>query len=302
MIVTLNGYDISHEIDIQGATTTDNSGGCADTCEIILPDTQRMEAWEIEHGMTLEITEGGYSTGEMKIDEIDRRPDGTLALRAKSLSEQAKEKKWGCFENVRLCDLLYAGARALSMDCAMYGVNETTMLRRVVQRNESWPEFLATVFRNECASIKFEGNRILAIGYEWAFARRPVRVIRDEGKGRMIRTPRLRTLRVRSGEIEALATDEGAVGTASRTIFGQQIYDMPQAIRAARGQLMAENVKSETYTLTLGEMDTEIAAMSRIDLYGVSGTIGNWFVSSVEHNFKKNRSTLRLNRCITTIR
>lgn len=302
MIVTLNGHDISREIDVQGATATDNSGGRADTCEIVLPDAERISHWQIEEGMPLEISESGFSTGEMYVDEVEKKPSNLFIIRARSLPIHAKEKKWSCFENVTLRDLLQAGANALDLGFALYGVNEKTMIRRVVQRNESWPEFLAKVFKSEGAELKFDGKRVLAIEFEWAFAQKPVRVLYDAGKGRFLRKPKLRTLRVCGGEITATATDESAIGSMGTTLYGQQLYDLPQAIRSAKNHLLANNVDCETYILPLGEIDTEIAAMSRIDLYGSVATVGNWFVSSVTHDFVKERSTLTLKRCIATIK
>lgn len=302
MEIFLNGHEISREIDVQEASTTDNSGGKADICEITLPDAERISHWEIEEGMSLEIGENGYSTGEMWIDEVEKNPEGTFTIRARSLPLRAKEKKWGCFENVALHDLLMIGANEFGLDFALYGVNEKVVLRRVVQRNQSWPEFLAQVFKSEGAALKFDGRKILAIGYDWAFSQKPVRVLFDAGKGRLIKTPKLRTLHVRSGEIAASATDESAVGNMSLTLHYQQVYDLPQAIRSARGQLLGNNVDCETYVLQMGEMDTEIAAMSRIDLFGSTATVGNWFASSVKHDFIKKRSTLTLKRCITTIK
>lgn len=302
MNVTLNGYEIGREIEIQGATATDNSGGRADVCEVILPEAEKISHWEIVEGMPLEISEDGFSTGEMYIDEIEKKPDDTFAIRARSLPIHAKEKKWGCYENVTLRDLLAAGASALDLDYALYGVEEKTMLRRIVQRNETWPEFLAKVFKSEGAEIKFDGGRMLAIGYSWAFAQKPARVLLDAGKGRYLRKPKLRTLRVCGGEMSAKAVDEGVVGGMSITLYGQQLYDQAQAMRSARNLLLSNNVDCETYILPMGEIDTEIAAMSRIDLYGSAATVGNWFASSVTHDFVKKRSTLTLKRSITTIK
>lgn len=302
MEVFLNGHEISREIDVQSALTTDNSGGKADVCEVTLPEAEKISHWEIVQGMPLEISEDGYTTGEMSIDEVEKNPDDTITIRARSLPPRAKEKKWGCYENVTLHDLLQTGANALGLGFAFYGVNEKTVLRRMVQRDQSWPEFLANVFKCEGAALKFDNGKVLAIGYEWAFAQKPVRVLLDNGKGRLLIRPKLRTLHVRSGEIAASATDEGAVGGMSMTLHYQQVYDFAQAIRSAKGQLLSNNVDCETYTMQMGEMDTEIAAMSRIDLYGSVATVGNWFVSSVTHDFIKKRSTLALKRCNTTIK
>lgn len=301
MIVLIDGYAIDTAVDIQGATTTDCAGGRADISEVILPDAALADKWEIVRGMTLEIQDGGYSTGEMHIDEVEGKRNGTLVLRAISLAETSKEKKWTCFEYATLGMLLEAGAKALGLKAKMYGVRGDIQLRRVVQRGQTWPEFLAMVFRNEGATIKFEGDTIVAIDYQWAFSQDPVKVMRVEEKPHYIERPKFHSMRIRTGLLDGKATDTAVAGSAKKDIFNEQIYDMQQATRAAKGQLLDVNLNGEVYKTKIA-LDTAIAAMSRIDLFGHPRLAGNWFASSVTHDFREKSTALTLKRCITTIK
>ena len=301
MNVFINGCLMDANVDLQGATTTDCAGGQADTSEIILPDAALLNSWEITRGMTLEIEQDGYSTGEMHIDDVLEKPNGTVAIRAVSLSEKARTQDWACFENITLEELARKAASDLGLKYALYGVNSKTLLRRVVRRNQTWPAFLAMVFRNESATIKFDNGTLLAIDYQWAFTQNPARVMKVDDKPNYFQRPRFRTACVRSGLIRGMATDTAVTGSMSKNLYDEQIYGDQQAIRAAKGVLMAENLDGEVYRKKI-PFDTSIAAMSRIDLFGHSRITGNWFVSSVTHDFKAKTTDLLMKRCITTIK
>lgn len=301
MNVFLNGHHVDANVEMQGATTTDSAGGQADISEIILPDTALVNSWEITRGMTLKIEHRGYSSGEMHIDEMEEKANGTVVIRAVSLSEAAKVKQWGCYENITLGELLRRGASALGLKYALYGVNPNTLLRRIVQRDQTWPAFLAMVFRNESATIKFDNDTILAIDYGWAFTQNPARVMQVDEKPRYFQRPKFHSARVRSGLVEGKAIDASVPGNMHKDIHNDQVYSDQQATRAAKGVLMQANLDSEVYRRKI-PLDTSIAAMSRIDLFGHPRIAGNWFVDSVTHDIKNETSDLTMKRCITTIK
>ena len=301
MNVYISGVLVNGDCDIQAASSRDNAGGRGDTCEIMLPSAAACGNWTFEADDTLTIEEGGYTTGAMRIDGVEHGPDGEFVIKAISLPESAKETGFGVYENVTLAQLLRAGAQAMGMQSALYGVNGDILLRRIVRRQQTWPEFLTMIFRAEGAAIKFEGNTVLAIGYAWAFANQPVRTMRDEGKGSYCCRPRFRTMGVRTGLIEAKATDTAAVGSAFKRQYNEQVYDLAQAKRTARGLLLHANLECESYKCAI-PLDTGIAAMSRIDLFGQARTAGSWFVWSVTHEFVKKTTLLTLRRCITTVK
>ena len=300
MNVSINGVPIGGAIPVQMAKAIDHAGGRGDACEIAVP-TSVCSGWTFEETDTLAIDEGGYSTGDMRIDGVEHTPAGMTIIKAVSLPAGAKETGFAVYENVTLAQLLRAGAQAMGIGWALYGVDGDILLRRIVRRQQTWPEFLSMIFRAESAAIKFESGKVIAVGYDWAFAQAPVRTLRDEGKGAYTSKPRFRTMGVRTGLIEAKATDSAAVGSAFKRQYNEQVYDLVQAKRTARGLLLYENLNSETYRCTV-PLDTGIAAMSRIELTGQARTAGSWFAADVAHEFVKRTTTLTLKRCITTIK
>lgn len=300
MNVFLNGYHMDANVEMQDATTTDSAGGRADICEIVLPDSGLINNWEITKGMKLEIEQDGYSTGEMNIDDVEEKRDGTIAIRAVSLSEEARTRQWGCYENITLLELARKGAGAMGIDYALYGVNPNIVLRRIVQRDQTWPAFLEMVFRNEGATTKYDDGKLVVVDYQWAFAQ-SARMMRVDDKPSYLTRPKFHTARVRSGLFEGKATDTAVAGSMHKDIHNEQVYNDQQATRAAKGVLLQANLDSEVYHTRIA-LDTSIAALSRIDLFGHPRISGNWFVSSVTHDLKNKTSDLTMKRCIATIK
>lgn len=303
MIVKLNGKPVSETYSIQSATTTDRAGGRGDDCEILLPADSGAAAWSFDEADTIEIREGSYSTGVMRIDETERMGEGEngkFAIRGTSLPVGAKEKGFSGYECVTLEELMREGARALGMTYALYGVNGRMWLRRMVRRNQTWPEFLEGVMRAEGATVKIVNGAILAIDYGWVFDQPPVRILHDTGRGQMVEHPRTRMMRIRSGLIEGSAVDREVTGSSHKQLFGDQVYSDMQAKRMARGYLLEHNISALTYRIRI-PLDTGIAALSRIDLHGNARTAGEWFVSGVTHDFTGGETSLTMKRCIRSI-
>lgn len=302
MTILLNGYQVEQDVTVQEASSTDAAGGQADICTVQFAEGIVLDRWGVETGMTLEIRDGGYSTGQMYIDAIERTAQGAGILRARSLPDSASHTGWNCFEYIRLRDLLKAGADALGLEYGLYGVDGDVQLRRIVRRGQTWPEFLNYVFRREGAALKFDGGRVLAIGYKWAFAQEATRayLVHDDASGRYACSQRFRCYRLHTGLLEATAKDGAAKGNRCKNQYGEQIYEEAQARRWAAGLLLAENLALEEYRLSVS-LDTGLAAMSRIDLQDGGLLRGQWFIQSVTHDFTKQKSALRLQRCVTTI-
>lgn len=300
----LDGKPVWDELAIQGASSLDTAGGAADTCRIDLGNRKTALAMGIHAGMRIEIRCGGYTTGEMLLDEPRLMDDGTVRLSGRSTPDTAALTAWGCYENVSISNLLQMGADALGMDYAMYGFAEKIDYRRIVKRGESWPRFLQEVLFREGATLKCESGCLLAIYLPWIFAQNAVRrydVTGEQGGDCYRGGIRYRTLKVLSADVQAGATDTDALGARSISQSGEQVYSTAQAKRWARGMLLSRNVQAEEFRMRRG-LDTGIAAMSRIDLAGLDWVSGKWYVQSILHDFVRGKSELHLGRCIETIR
>lgn len=300
----LDGAPIWDELMIQGANSLDTEGGVADTCQIDIGNRQAVLSRGVRAGMRIEIRCGGYTTGEMLLDEPQLPGDGTVRLSGRSTPETAALDGWGCYENVSLEGLLRMGADALGMGYALYGFGEKIDYRRIVRRGESWPRFLQDVLFREGATLKCESGRLIAIYLPWVFAQEAVRqyIITGEQGGEHFRGGiRCRSLEVFSAGAQASATDTGALGARHIAKRGEQVYSPAQGKRWARGMLLSHNVQAEEFRLRRG-LDTELAAMSRIDLAGPDWVNGKWYVQSARHDFVRETTEMCLGRCIETIR
>ena len=290
------------EAEITEAIATDSAGGQADSLRVTLADGRLLSQWEIRQGLLLEMTEGGFTTGEMELCDVKTRMGG-VTMNAVSLPYASRQEGWNCFENVTLCDLLKIGAKEMGLKGAkLYGVKGETALRRVVRRGQTWPKFLAHVMMLEGGTIKLSGGYLLAIDYETFFSGDGAQaVLEEESRPNLIRTPKCRYMTVRTGLLTARAEDTAVSGSASKTLTDEQLYSTEQAMRAARGLLLRRNMESEVYTREIS-LNTGLAAMSRVCVLGSGAGSGKWFVHQCTHDFIHRKTLLTLYRNVTSVK
>lgn len=291
------------DADITQAIATDSAGGQADSMRITLADGRTLEKWEIRQGLRMALTEGAFTTGEMELLDVQTHSTGGVTLCAVSLPYGARQEGWNCFENITLADLLRRGAAEMNLKGAkLYGIEADTMLRRVVRRGETWPRFLAHVMLLEGAAIKLSGGYLLAIDYEKYLTADGAQLVLDaERHPNLVRMPKCRYMTVRTGLFSARAEDTSVTGNAGKVFTDEQIYSTQQAMRAARGLLMERNMDSERYTREI-ELNTGIAAMSRVCVLGSGAESGRWYVRQCRHDFIKRKTTMELRKSVTSIK
>lgn len=307
MNVFIDGTSIGAHAEVTGAQVTDCAGGRADSCTIALRGADALDSWGLGDavnagGLSVELEDNGFTTGAMTLQSVESR-NGDTILHATSLPQEAREEGWSCFEQVTLGNLLHLGAQRMALKGAkLYGVNGNTQLRRVVRRNVSWAQFLNHLMALEGGTVKLEDGYLLAFDLRALFSRDMDEVKLDaQERPRLFIRPKCRYLTVRSGLICARAEDTAVTGSASKTVTDEQIYSHEQAMRAARGLLLMRNLESEVYTREI-ELDTGIAAMSRVYVRGGGEAGGKWFVARCTHDFIRRSTCLDMRRCLTTIR
>lgn len=307
MNVLIDGTSIGAHAEVTGAQVTDCAGGRADSCMITLRGGDALVGWglgdAVQAGsLSVELEDGGFTTGTMTLQSVESR-NGDTILHATSLPHEAREAGWDCFEQVTLGGLLHLGAQRMGLKGAkLYGIKEQTLLRRVVRRNVSWPEFLEHTMRLEGGTVKLEDGYLLAFDLRTLFSGIMDEVQLDaQERPKLFIRPKCRFLTVRSGLISARAEDTAVAGSASKTVTDEQIYSHEQAMRAARGLLLMRNLESEVYTREI-ELDTGIAAMSRVYVRGGGEAGGKWFVARCTHDFVRRSTFLDMRRCLMTVR
>lgn len=290
------------EKKITEAVVTDSAGGQADSLRVTLADGRLLDQWDIRQGLRIEMTEGGFTTGEMELRDVKTRMGG-VTLNAVSLPYAARQEGWNCYENISLTDLLKIGAKEMGLKgVKLYGVKGETVLRRVVRRGQTWPRFLAHVLKLESATIKLSDGYLLAIDYQTFFSGDGAQAVLDEeSRPNLVRMPKCRYMTVRTGLLIARAEDTSVSGSASKTLTDEQIYSTEQAMRAARGLLLSRNMESEIYTREIS-LNAGLAAMSRVCVLGSGAASGKWFVHQCAHDFIHRKTLLTLYRYVTSIK
>jgi hypothetical protein len=101
MNIFYNNVDITKSCDVKKADIVDNAGRKADSIELLLADTENQwSAWGPKKGDEIEISESGFSSGTMYIDELWQLK-GMFKIRAIATPLDSKTPKFRSWENIQ---------------------------------------------------------------------------------------------------------------------------------------------------------------------------------------------------------
>ncbi len=303
MQILLMNTDISGRYPVKALRTDDTDGCEQDAC--ILEATGDLAARELLGIRTddfLEASEEGYTTGRLYIDAITEM-DGVTTVYSRGMSAKGIEKGWSSFENVTLMELMHLAASELKMGYQQFGITDQKY-ERLIRKGETWIEFLRRLLRLEGAVLKCTDGKLTAVSIPWAQAQNPVRTyeITSETNG-CLYTENFRAYRecILSGiDLQGKATDTAVPGDRQWKPGDIQPQNAKQGKRWAQGELLAVNRMCSTLRLDL-TFTPGIAAMSRVDITGMSITKGQWIVGRIEQDLIQKTSRMYLRPCITTI-
>lgn len=297
--IWVEGAEVSAMLKPREARTVDSAGGECDGLWLSLYPGSEMLKWELKTNDRIRLRHESYDTGDMYLDYYAPQQGGlTIAARSAPVSD---EPKWACYENTALQVLAFDAADALGLQLRFYGRSAYDTLRRVVRRNKGWLAFLDELCGYENARLKLCDGKLIIIDMDYLYREEAVRRYEITPKMRGVRYERngerLRTLAIQSFFGAAQAEDTEAAGSLQKTLGGLPVFDNAQAARWARGALLRINEGVEKVELKL-ELDTGIAAMCRVDLFGLPLFAGEWITERVEHDFLNAKTTIRLVRVL----
>jgi hypothetical protein len=303
MQILLLNTDVSERYPLKTLRTDDTDGCEQDVCVLeATGDKAAQELLQLKTDDFFEASDEGYTTGRLYIDAITEM-DGITSVYARGMSAKGIEKGWSSFENITLMELMHLAAAELKMGYQQFGVTDQKY-DRLIRKGETWIEFLRRVLRLEGAVLKCAGGKLTAISIPWAQEQEPVRTyeITAETAG-CLYTENFRAYRecILSGmDIQGKAVDMAVPGDRQWKPDNIQPQNAKQAKRWAQGELLAMNRMCSSLRLDL-TLAPGIAAMSRVDITGMSVTKGQWIVSRIEQDLILKTSRLYLKPCITTI-
>jgi hypothetical protein len=303
MQILLLNTDISERYPVKTLRTDDTDGCEQDVCVLEASgDLAARELMSVRTDDFLEAWEEGYTTGRLYVDAASQT-DGVTTVYARGMSAKGTEKGWASFENVTLLELMHLAASDLNMGYQQFGI-EDQKYERLIRKGETWMAFLRRILRLESAVLKCAGGKLTAVSIPWAQNQNPVRTyeITSETAG-CLYTENFEAYRecVLSGiDLQGKAVDTAVPGDRQWKPGHIQPQNAKQGKRWAQGELLAVNRMCSTLRLDL-TFTPGIAAMSRVDITGMSVTKGQWIASRIEQDMIQRTSRLYLRPCITTI-
>ncbi len=305
MNIIYEDTDITGKVIPSACVHKDVSHGKADTLEIVFRRSAAWHRWQPETDDRIQIFNGDYDTGEMYIHTIV--PEGeAFRIIATSLPSKAARKAWDSYRNMDLKTILHRLAVECGMTGKLFGVENTTKYPYFQRENEGCAGFLERLFSMEGVALKAYNNAFRGIGVEYAQGRNAVRgwaLDAEQDGTRYMHQPgkKWSSVTVRTLWAEATAKDESAEKGTSKIIAGLPAMDAATAGRWARGILLMHNREADRLRLeTL--FDPGIAAMTKAEITGNTGAVGEWIIDEVENDLYNGTSTVNMLRVVDTVK
>lgn len=159
MQLVYEGVDITENVSIMGANVTDCAGGRADTAEIRFSDTYGLwSKWKPQKGHTVELTEGGFTSGLMYLDELRQIP-GAYLVKAISTPLTAKTNRTRSWKQVKFLEIATDVAKNLGLTLQANVTDHS--YNWIWQNDETDLEFLNQIALREGYMVKVHAGKLL---------------------------------------------------------------------------------------------------------------------------------------------
>lgn len=297
------GVDITAQAGISACVVRDRAGGSADSVELELQDAGAWAGWAPAEGDRVEVTHGGYASGEMYVCRAGAS-GGRYRIQATALPMAARVPGNRSFDGNTLAGILEGCAHDSGMGHALHGLDGGAAIPWIARSGQTCAAFLDWLVGLEGGALKCVGGKYTAIGIAYAAslpAAATARVLDGDSGARHARLGgRLSSLTVQTAHASATARDRAATGGASAVACDLPALNAAQAGRWARGELLRRNLACEELEMQ-GEFSAAMTALARVDVSGSPAIAGKWLVWDAEHDLVALRTTTTLRRAVETI-
>lgn len=293
-----NGVDITDEVEINLLDVSDDCGDAVDAIDSILVNSKNQwSGWSPQKGDLLRVTNGGYSSGDMHIDQIVQ-DDGTLALGAVSVPPDGKTKRTCAWEMITLHALCAEKAARYGMTAEYYGVRPHSY-RRIDQAGQGDFAFLQQRCTLEGCTMKVSGKKLIVYADDYMEQLAPVKTI---DAGGFYGNPSFDSSSAKTygactvswGSYAARADDPNVRG-AELHVNDVEVYSLGEAQRFAENLLRSRN-KHEVSALFPLTLDTSITAGNVVAITGTGMSDGRYFIENARHRCAEGISVFRAHR------
>lgn len=303
MEIFYQNVNITDKVIVSSAKCRDVSDGRCDSLDIVLHQAATWHNWNPATDDKIEVTHGGYSTGEMFVSSVIPE-DGKYRILATAQRSGARRKARQSFEGKTLEDIMRYCAAECGMEYRIYGIEGKIRYPYILRKDEGCAAFLSRLAKLEGAALKTYSGRLTMIGIEVAQKIRPNETmqisVRQLGSAYQRKEIKYKTLTIKTPYVSVTATDSAAEKGVGKIYCDIPAADAATAGRWARGMLLTHNRKADTMTLHTTFRSTW-SAMVRIDITGDTEANGQWIIDEVEHDFIENTSRAVMLRCIESV-
>lgn len=299
------GTDISDDVDIIRCVHKDVSGGRCDCLEIELENASAWYKWGPKQDDKLIAVRGSYQTGILYLNTIVPQ-NGRFRILATSTPSAARRKSWNTYDHMRMREILTACAAECGMESVLYGLDGDIEYPFLARRMEGGAAFVNRLMELEGAAFKTVQGRFAGIGIAYAQSIPAQQTIAISAEQPGVTYTRRDDIKLGGIILHTPWTECSAQDTSApdgnREVYTQYpVLDTVQAGRWARGLLLTKNRRAEELRLS-SEFNGGFTAMTRIDVDSETDAAGSWLIDEAVHDLLGGKSTIKMLRCIDTIR
>jgi len=299
------GVDITKDVQIVAAKSTDASGGRSDGLELTVEHADVWHRWQPRADDRIELSRDGYSTGTLYINAVAAE-DNRYRILASSGKTAARQKRSMTFQGKTLEEIMKHCGGECGMEHRIFGLDKRLYYPYLQRYGMGSAAFLDKLAQMEGAVLKTYSGRFTMIGVLAAQELPAAQTIWLDTKQEGAFYERKDYAKIKSVTVctpfaRATATDTAIAQGEAVILGGMPARDPGTAGRWARGLLLSINRKAERLTIESG-FQAGWSAMVRIDVDGEAATAGEWMIDEVKHDFVEGKSKATLVRCVRTVK
>ncbi|MBV4440204.1 phage late control D family protein [Clostridium tyrobutyricum] len=304
MNLRYNGTDITDGVNIIDVSVTDRCGGKSDSMDIMFSDSKKLwRQWNPAKGDILEVSQDGFSSGAMYIDEFEIF-NGKYNIRSKSTPINSRTRKTNPWENVRFKQIMSQLASEVDLRLKTYGI-EDYLYDRIDMTNKTNLEFMNERCILEGYSLKITDKKAVIYsekeleGYD---------SVEEIGEDSFIDIYDFKT--VSSGIYSSCLVEYFANNNLVKYKFtpknpplgdilkvNLRVSDIGEAERYSKNLLRYSN-KMETIGYFTIQQDSKLAAGNTINIKDIGSFSGKYFIYLINHNFTNGKSYLKVRKIL----
>ncbi|WP_058953157.1 phage late control D family protein [Clostridium tyrobutyricum] len=304
MNLRYNGTDITDSVNIIDASVTDRCGGKSDSMDIMFSDTKKLwRQWNPAKGDILEVSQDGFSSGAMYIDEFEVF-NGKYNIKSKSIPINSRTKKTNGWENIRFKQIMSQLSSEVGLQLKTYGI-EDHLYDRMDMINRTNLEFMNERCILEGYSLKITDKKAIIYSEKALENYAPVKEISEDS---LIGNYKFKT--ISSGIYSSCLVEYFASNNIIKYKFDPKnppigdvlkvnlrANNIGEAERYSKN-LLRYNNKMETVGAFSIKQDSTLAAGNTIAIKDIGSFSGKYFIYLINHNFTNGKSYLKARRVL----